>query len=477
MTATTTPQSEQWSRVMGRAATLAGEYIAELLHRPVGPLVSPQELRRMLGGPLPRDPEDAVDVVSHLGRVGHLGTTASAGPRFFGFVMGGAVPAAAGADWLVTAWDQNAAGYGPSPMASIVEEVAAGWVLELLGLPSQCSVGFVTGGTMATFTAFAAARHLLLTRDGWDVEARGLRDAPAIAVVATREYHPSLERAVRLLGIGTDAIHIVSTDGNGAIEPDDLAATLESIQTPTIVFAQAGNINTGAVDPLDRICDITRSHNAWVHVDGAVGLWALASPSFRPRFAGIDRADSWSTDAHKWLNVPFDCGVVICAHSNAHRAALNVTGPYIVPTAEREGYDWTPEWSRRARALPLYAAIRSLGQTGIADLVERCCTLAQRFAQNLGAVRGIHVLNDVVLNQVLVAFDSPDDDQDSLADETVDRVQKDGTCWLFGTTWHGRRAMRISVCNWTTTDNDVDRSTAAIARAYGEAVKARSRVR
>jgi glutamate/tyrosine decarboxylase-like PLP-dependent enzyme len=326
---------------------------------------------------------------------------------------------------------------------------------------------------MAIFTALAAARHHLLSRHGWDAEARGLRDAPAIAIVATGEYHPSLERAVRLLGIGTDAIRTVPTDANGAIDPDALAGTLASVQTPTIVFAQAGNINTGAVDPLDRVCDISHRHNAWVHVDGAVGLWALASPSLRPKFAGIQDADSWSTDAHKWLNMPFDCGVIICAHPDAHRAALNVTGPYIVQTAERQNYDWTPEWSRRARALPLYAAIRSLGQTGVADLVDRCCAMARRFARHLDAESGVHVMNDVVLNQVLVAFESPDQDHDSLTDETVDRVQKDGTCWLFGTTWHGRRAMRISVCNWNTTDDDVDRSAAAIVRAYRHAVEAR----
>jgi glutamate/tyrosine decarboxylase-like PLP-dependent enzyme len=465
-----------WNRVLGTAAEHALAYTAGLGDRPVAPSATVGQLRKLLGGGLPDQPDDAEDVVALVARAGRTGTMASAGPRFFGFVMGGALPAAVGTDWLVSAWDQNAAAYVPSPVASVAEEVVADWILDLLGLPPHCSVGFVTGGQMATYTALATARHHLLARAGWDVERQGLRHAPGLTVLATEERHASVDRAIRLLGIGTAALRTVPCDGQGAIDPDGLAAALDTVDGPTIVCVQAGNINTGAVDPLDRVCAIAHRHGAWVHVDGAVGLWAMASPQVRPRFAGAERADSWSTDAHKWLNTPYDCGIVICAHPDQHRATTGITAPYIVISEERDGFEWTPEWSRRARSLPLYAAMRSLGRSGIVDLVDRCCAHARRFARHFDPVAGIHVLNDVVLNQVLVQFRDPDGDHDRLTDDVVRRVQDEGTCWLGGTVWQNQHAMRISVCNWSTTGHDVDRSVAAIIAAYHDALTARGKL-
>jgi glutamate/tyrosine decarboxylase-like PLP-dependent enzyme len=339
-----------WDRVLDTTIKHAIAFLRKVDDRPVAPSASAVQLRELLGGHLPEDPEDPAEVVSLIAHAGQIGTMASAGPRFFGFVMGGAVPAAVGADWLVSAWDQNAAAYVPSPAASVAEEVVADWIRELLGLSSHCSVGFVTGGQMATFTALAAARHHLLARVGWDVEVRGLQQAPGLTVLATQERHASVDRAIRLLGLGTDALRTIPCDHNGAINPDALAAAFETVKGPTIVCVQAGNINTGAVDPLDRVCEIAHRHQAWVHVDGAVGLWAIASPEIRPLFTGVEKVDSWSTDAHKWLNTPYDCGVVICAHPNAHRAATGITAPYIVISAERDEFEWTPEWSP-ARAI------------------------------------------------------------------------------------------------------------------------------
>jgi glutamate/tyrosine decarboxylase-like PLP-dependent enzyme len=465
---------ETWDRVLDTTVQHAREFLAQVGQRPVAPSAGAAQLRELLGGRMPDEPEDPADVVSLIARAGQVGTMASAGPRFFGFVMGAAVPAAVGADWLVGAWDQNAAAYVPSPVASVAEEVVADWVRELLGLPAHCSVGFVTGGQMATFTALATARHHLLARAGWDVEAQGLGRAPTVTVLATEERHASIDRALRLLGIGTDALRAVRCGPNGVIDPDALADAFDTVVGPTIVCVQAGNINTGGVDPLDIVCEIAHRRQAWVHVDGAVGLWAVASPEIRPIFAGVERADSWSTDAHKWLNTPFDCGIVVCAHPDAHHATTGIAAPYIVMSAERDEFEWTPEWSRRARSLPLYAAMRSLGRTGIVELVERCCAYARRFASQLDAITGISVLNDVVLNQVLVRFDDPDGDHDSLTDDVVRRIQQDGTCWMGGTTWRGMRAMRISVSNWNTTSDDVDRSVAAILKVHTDALHARA---
>ena len=393
--------------------------------------------------------------------------------RFFGFVIGGAVPAAIGADWLVTAWDQNAALFAPTPAAAVVEEVAGTWLLELLGLPPDASFAFVTGGQMANTTALAAARHHVLAGVGWDVELDGLAGSPPIRLVVTDEVHATVPRAARLLGLGTRHIERVAVDANGAMLPAALDAVLAADPgRPTIVCCQAGNVNTGALDPVGELADVAHPHGAWLHVDGAIGLWAAALEPVR--MPGLERADSWSTDAHKWLNVPYDCGITICRHPAAHRAAMTVTASYLVqaaPGTDRDPVDWNPEFSRRARGIPVYAAIASLGRDGIVAMVERGCEHAATFAALLAPEPGIEVLNDVVLNQVLVRFPvagGSDADHDARTRAVIADVQHDGTCWLGGSVWRGMAVMRISVSNHATTDDDVRRSVAAIvAAAHG----------
>jgi len=390
------------------------------------------------------------------------------GPRYFGFVIGGGYPVAVAADWLTSAWDQNAGIYATSPAAAVVEHVAATWVRTLLGLPPTAGVGFVTGGQMANFTCLAAARHDVLRKAGWDVEEHGLYGAPPITVVVGDEAHVTIFSALRYLGLGAGRVRTVEVDGQGRMRPDALAATLATCDGPTIVCAQAGNVNTGSFDSLAEIAPLTRGRAAWLHVDGAFGLWAAASPALRHLVAGVELADSWATDAHKWLNVPYDSGLAIVADASAHRAAMSITAAYLVPGAsdERDPLDWAPEFSRRARGFPVYAALRALGARGVAELVGRCCALARRMAQRLAAAPRVTVLNDVVLNQVLVRFAAPDGgDADAFTRAVVEQVQRDGTCWLSGTTWQGKAAMRISVINWSTTEADADRSAAAILKA------------
>jgi glutamate/tyrosine decarboxylase-like PLP-dependent enzyme len=347
----------------------------------------------------------------------------------------------------------------------VVEEVCGAWLSELFGLPEGISFGLVTGGQMANFTALAAARHHVLERAGWDVEADGLLGAPRVRVLAGEERHVTIDRALRFLGLGTSSLRPVPADEQGRMRPDALRSALAESSEPTIVCAQAGNVNTGAFDPLDDICDA--AGDAWVHVDGAFGMWAAASPSLRHLVRGIELADSWATDAHKWLNVPYDSGLAFCAHPGVHRAAMGTQASYLVysQAGERDQLDWNPEASRRARGFPIYAAIRSLGRSGVADLVDRCCAHARRFAEALAREPGVEVLADVVLNQVLVRFVDPGGDHDGRTRAVVEAVQEDGTCWLGGTTWQGKAAMRISVSNWSTTTEDVDRSVAAILRA------------
>jgi glutamate/tyrosine decarboxylase-like PLP-dependent enzyme len=370
------------------------------------------------------------------------------------------------ADWLTAAWDQNAFVYASSPAAAVAEEVAGGWLKELFGLPATASVGFVTGAQMANVTGLAAARHAVLRRAGWDVERRGLVGGPPIRILAGAERHGTIDRAVRLLGLGIDSVVAVDVDAQGRIRPQVLETHLRAGSRPTIVCAQVGNVNTGALDPIDAVCDLARETGAWVHVDGAFGLWAAASPRTRPLISGIERADSWATDAHKWLNVPYDSGLVFCADSAAHRAAMSVRAAYLMhaDSDERDAMDHNPEASRRARGFTVYAAIRALGRRGIADLVDRSCSLAHRFAERLGADDRVEVLNDVVLNQVLVRFLAPDGDHDALTQRVLAAVQRDGTCWMSGTNWQGKSAMRISVSNWSTDEEDVDRSVEAILR-------------
>jgi glutamate/tyrosine decarboxylase-like PLP-dependent enzyme len=406
-------------------------------------------------------------VLRDLARDSDPGLMATAGPRFFGFVIGGAYPVSVAADWLTSAWDQNSGLYVAGPAASVAEEIAGKWMLELLGLPSGHSFASVTGGQMANFTGLAAARHRVLERAGWDVEERGLQGAPTVRVIAGEERHVTIGRALKFLGLGTDTMTLVPADEQGRMRADGLEAALRGGDGPTIVCAQAGNVNTGSFDPLEDVCRLAHERGAWVHVDGAFGLWAAASPRFRHLAAGIDKADSLATDAHKWLNVPYDSGVTFCADPKAQNAAMGVHASYLVHSEgrERDQMDWTPEFSRRARGVPLYATLRHLGRKGVAQLVERCCDHATRFAEKLGAEPDVEILNDVVLNQVLVRFTSPDGDHDGRTADVIRRIQQDGTCWMGGSVWKGLGVMRISVSNWSTTTEDVDRSVEAILRA------------
>ncbi len=454
--------------LLEQTAGLAAAHLEGLSDRPVGWSAGAQDLRSSLGGALPQMPTDPSEVVAQLAATAEPGLVASPGGRYFGFVIGGGLPAAVAADWLTAAWDQNAGLYVCSPAAAIVEEVAGAWTAELLGLPSGLSFGFVTGCQMAHVTALAAARHAVFARAGWDVHERGLIGAPPVRVCVGAERHVTIDRALRLLGLGSASVVSIPVDGQGRMRPDALREALGGHDGPSIVCAQAGNVNTGSFDPIGEIADIAHETDAWLHVDGAFGLWAAASPGLRHLVAGVERADSWATDAHKWLNVPYDSGIVFCAHPEAHRAAMSVRAGYLVhadPGGPRDQLDWNPEFSRRARGFSVYAAIRSLGATGIAELIERCCAHARRFGQELGSSPGIEVLNDVVLNQVLVRFLDRAGDHDACTRSVIEAVQSDGTCWLSGTTWQGMAAMRISVSSWATTSDDVGQSIDAIRRA------------
>jgi aromatic-L-amino-acid decarboxylase len=400
-------------------------------------------------------------VIADLAREAAPGLTAMNSPRFFGFVIGGTHPAGLAADWLASAWDQNAGLAGPTPAVAAFEEVAGVWLAELLGLPPGASFALVTGCQMAHVTGLAAARHRLLADAGHDVERDGVAGAPRIRVLAGEERHVTVDRALRLLGMGTACIEPVATDSRGAMRADALAERLASGPSgPAIVIAQVGNVNGGAIDPVDEVCALARDAGAWVHVDGAFGLWAAASPARRPLVHGVEHADSWATDAHKWLNVPYDCGIAFVRDRAAHRAAISVTAPYLVqdPGGPREPMDWTPEFSRRARGLAVYATLRALGRDGVAELVDRLCDCAERFAERLAAA-GFEVLQQE-LNQVLVACGD-----DAATDAALAATLADGTCHPSGTTWRGRRCIRLSVCNWKTTADDVDRSVDAMSAA------------
>jgi glutamate/tyrosine decarboxylase-like PLP-dependent enzyme len=463
--------------LLRRTAELAEEFLAGLDDRPVGRPVDLAALRAAMDGPMPVTGEEPLTVIEGLARAADPGLVATAGPRYFGFVIGGSQPTALAADWLTSAWDQNAGLYAISPAAAVAEEVALGWLVELLGLPPGTSCGFTTGATMANFTALAAARHALLRALDWDVEERGLFGAPAINVVVGDEAHVTIFVSLQMLGMGRGRVHRVPADGQGRMRADALRTTLAGLDGPTIVVAQAGNVNTGAFDPLPEIADAVREHGGWLHVDGAFGLWAAASPALGDRIAGLDLADSWTTDAHKWLNVPYDSGLVFVRDVAAHRTSMTLGAAYYVETegGERDPYNWVAESSRRARGFTVYAALRSLGRDGLAELLDRCCGHARRFAELLGERPGVTILNEVVLNQVLVRFAPPGDgaaDEAAIAAFTRDviaRVQADGTCWLGGTTWHGMAAMRISVSSWATTTADVDLSVGAIVRCASDA--------
>jgi glutamate/tyrosine decarboxylase-like PLP-dependent enzyme len=450
--------------LLQQVAEIALSYQQRRDSMPVFPSITPEQLRQALGArsPMPERGQDAAEVISELVRNAEQGITAITGPRYFGFVIGGSLPVATAADWLTSLWDQNAGLYSASPAASVVEEAAAGWLLDLLGLPKTASVGFVTGGGMANFTGIAAARHHVLRQAGWDVELDGLNGAPPINVIVGDEAHVTVFTALRMLGLGTRAARRVPTDGQGRMIAAELAKTLRSCSGPTVVCAQAGNVNTGAFDPLQPIADAVRERNAWLHVDGAFGLWAAASDRLKHLAAGAELADSWATDGHKWLNVPYDSGFAICAHPEAHRAAMTVTAAYLIQSdKERDPFEWTPEFSRRARGFTVYAALKHLGRRGVREMVERCCARARQMAELLRRNPAVEILNDVVLNQVLVRFHQSDEKTRAV----IERVQQDGTCWLSGTTWHGMAAMRISVSNWSTSEKDIELSAQAILRA------------
>jgi glutamate/tyrosine decarboxylase-like PLP-dependent enzyme len=442
----------------------------------VFPLLDAAGLRRAFGGEIRDGSTPAGQVVDELVRAARPGLVATTGPRYFGFVIGGALTSATAADILAVGWDQPAYNGLSAPAAAVAEEVSGAWLKELLGIPTGASFGFVTGAQAANTVGLAAARHHVLGAVGHDVERDGLSGAPRVRVVASVERHATIDRSLRLLGFGSALVEEVAADGNGAIDVADLAAVLAAGDTgPAIVILQSGNVNTGACDDLTAAIAIAREHGAWVHVDGAFGLWAAASPARSHLVAGLEAADSSGCDGHKWLNVPYDSGYVFCAHPEAHAAAMAYTAAYLaLPGGDdiRGPGDFVPESSRRARGFATWAAIRELGRAGIADLVDRCCTLAERFADALRHADGVEVVNEVVLNQVLVRFGTGSDSaRDAITDQVIDAVQRSGECWMGATTWRGLRCMRLSVSNHTTTEADIDRSAAAILRALASVTR------
>jgi glutamate/tyrosine decarboxylase-like PLP-dependent enzyme len=435
------------------AAERGLRYLESLDTRPVGPPPAAIEALKALHRPLPEGPAEPAEVIRELDEVCTPATMAMAGPRFFGFVIGGALPVTVGASWLATAWDQNTGLWNPTPATATLEEVALGWLVDLFGLPKGTGGGFVTGATVANFTALAAARHAVLERAGWNVEAQGLFGAPPISVVVGAEAHPTLLKSLGLLGLGRSRVIRVPVDGQGRMRPEALPA----LSGPAIVCVQAGNVNTGAFDPLQEIIDRAHAAGAWVHVDGAFGMWAAASGQLKELTKGMERADSWATDAHKSLNVPYDSGIALVREPHVLKAAMAITAEYLPSeTPHRNPSDHTPELSRRARGVEVWAALRALGRSGVAELLERCCAHARLFAALLEKA-GAKVLNEVVFNQVLVSFGDP-----AVTERTIAALQAEGTCWCGGTVWQGKTAMRISVCSWATTTADVERSVAAM---------------
>jgi len=462
-----------WRAVIDAATGPALDYLDSLPDRPVYRPTEPDDVRSLVAGPLPEEPTPAAQVVADLARDIEPFVTAHSCGRFFGFVIGGLHPAAYGAELLAATWDQNAGLYAPAPGVAVVEHVALEWLLELLDLPRDASVGFVTGGQMANFTCLAAARDAVLRDAGWDVEANGLQDAPKVNVVVKSEKHSTVARALRFLGLGYSSAIEVESDPQSRMDVADLIRMLEDIEGPTIICIEAGNVNTGSFDAFGEVADAAAAHRArgnptWVHVDGAVGLWARASKAHTDLVRGLERLDSWSSDAHKLLNVAYDSGIAICRDASAHRAAMSVHASYLIHSERehaRDSMDWNPEFSRRARGLGIYATLRSLGRSGVNDLVGRTCTLAQMFAAELEATGKVTILNDVVFNQVLVRWLSDQGDHDAFNDRVIERVQADGTAFFTGTTYNGMRLMRVSVSDWATDEDDVRRSVEALARA------------
>lgn len=465
-------KESDWKAVGDAAMAAAESYLSSLPTRRVYRHVEPTELRDLLGGPLPEKGVPPEDVVASLGRDLEPFVTSHASGRFFGFVIGGLHPAAYGADLLTAAWDQNAGLFAVTPGVAAIEGIARGWLLELLDLPRDSSIGFVTGGQMANFTCLAAARDAVLRDVGWDVEAEGLQGAPRVNVVVKSEKHSTVARALRYLGLGFSNAAEVASDLQARIEPAELEKTLQHLDGPTIICVEAGNINTGSFDPFGPVADAAERHRArgnptWVHVDGAIGLWARASKDRAALTEQMHLLDSWSTDAHKLLNVSYDSGIAICRDPAAHRAAMGVQAAYLIQSGteeRRDPMDWNPEFSRRARGVTVYATLRSLGREGVEELVERTCRLARRFADALTSTGRAKVLNDVVFNQVLVQWQDSDD-LDAYNDGVIERVQRDGTAFFSGTTVNGMRMMRISVSDWATDEDDVDRAVSALIQA------------
>lgn len=447
--------------ILRTAAELSLQWLSALDEPPVFPESGKSEWKNGLDLPLGEEGVEPREVLDDLARSATPGLVKSAGGRYFGFVTGGAFPVAVAADWLTAAWDQNSFSYASSPAVGVIEATVAGWLLDLLDLPRHSTTAFVTGCQMAHVTAFAAARHRLLAERSWDVAADGLYGAPEIKVVAGALRHATVDRALRLLGMGTAGIRSVGVDPEGRMLPDQLAATLDDLQgQPVIVVAQAGEVNTGSFDPLAEIAGLARGAGAWLHVDGAFGIWARTSPSLRHHVEGLEQADSWAFDAHKWLNVPYDSGVVVVADPEAHHAAMSYSGPYLLASeGDRDASDWTPDASRRGRGIAIYATLRALGRSGVRELIDQSCHQARVFADGIAGL-GLEVLNTVELNQVL--FRAGTDDE---TDELLTRIQASGETWMGGTTWAGRRAIRLSVSSWATTPDDVARTLEVIRRA------------
>lgn len=458
--------------VLERTLTHALSYLEHLDDAPVGATASLAELRQRFGGRLPDGGLPPTQVIDELVADAAGGIVGSAGGRFFGWVIGGSLPVALAADWLTATWDQNAARYTGGAAVAVIEEVCGGWLKEILGLPEEASFALVTGSQMAHATCLAAARHALLAKRGWDAERDGLTGAPRFRVLTSAQHHGSLERAVRLLGFGTRSLLELPTDEEGRLLPTTLHQALaEQPDSPTIVVLQAGDLNIGAFDPFAELIPLAHRFNAWVHIDGAFGLWAQASPSYRHLLAGVEQADSWVTDGHKWLNVPYDCGYAFVADAAAHRNAMAQQANYIVHTeGVRDPSDWNPEWSRRGRGVATYAALRHLGKDGVADLVERCCRHARMLVARIGRLPGAEVVWEPRINQGLVRFldgrpDATETQHNLRTDAVIARIAATGEAFFSGTTWRGRRCMRVSVCNWQTSEHDVERAVAAVEKA------------
>jgi glutamate/tyrosine decarboxylase-like PLP-dependent enzyme len=435
-------------------------FLEGLDRMPVAPSASLDELRARLGKPFDERGVPAEQVLADLVRDCEGGVLGSTGGRFFGWVIGGTLPASLAADWLTAAWDQNAGLYAAGPAAAVVEEVAGAWLKEILGLPASAGFGFVTGCQMAHTTCLAAARHRVLASLGWNVEEQGLCGAPPVRIFSSTERHGTIDRAIRLLGFGRAAVTDLAVDAHGRLVPEALAQALDSASGPSIVLLQAGDLNIGAYDDFETLVPIAHRSGAWVHVDGAFGLWAAASPRLRAFVRGVDGADSWATDAHKWLNVPYDSGLAFVADPEAHRAAMSYRATYLTHDSQaRDQMDWNPEWSRRARGFAVYAALRELGREGVARIVEQCCDYAHELVVRIGNLPGAELVWEPTLNQGLVRFGD-----DRRTDAVIAAVQSTGEAWFGGTNWHGMRCMRVSVCNWHTTVHDVDRAVAAVAR-------------